>query len=58
MRLIGAESGLTIAIMRLAATMLPNPMLINRVSIAVSPWSRSRPNRAPTRGPVFAYSTF
>src|SRR5579875_3386822 len=32
--LIGAESGLTMAMMRLAATMLPNPMLISRVSMA------------------------
>src|SRR5579884_2172371 len=41
-RLIGAESGLTIAMMRLAATMLPKPILMSRVSMATALLGRSR----------------
>src|SRR3989304_10346322 len=35
MRLIGAESGATMAMMRLAATMFPKPMLISRGSLNI-----------------------
>src|SRR3989304_3671018 len=51
-RFTGAESGATMAMTRLAATMLPNPMLISRGSMrsSVCPAS-ARPRRAPPPPP-------
>src|SRR5690606_25491245 len=48
-RLTGADSGLTIATIRLAATTLPNPMLTKRISIANRrlPLSGSRLTQSP-----------
>lgn len=39
-RLMGADSGLTMAITRFAETMLPKPMLISLISIAVYAYER------------------
>jgi len=36
-RLIGADSGLTMEIMRLADTILPNPILINFIDMVPHP---------------------
>src|SRR5690606_8781078 len=59
-RLMGADSGLTMATMRWAATTLPNPMLMSLVSTALSPTrsygllpaASAGAARAPRAGPA------